>query len=144
MRVEVRAVVVDESRLLVTREWRQGKEHLSLPGGRVKRWETIEEALVREVEEETGVRVVPSRLLYVAEATKPYRLHDVNLVFLAEARSRLDGPQQLSFVDLAKEPDLPLLPPILDRIARDAVTGWPSGAQWLGNLWDPDGRASAT
>jgi hypothetical protein len=36
MRVKVGAVVLDGARLLVTREWRHGKEHLSLPGGRVK------------------------------------------------------------------------------------------------------------
>ena len=144
MEVKVRAVVVDGNRLLVSRESRHGKEHLSLPGGRVKRWETLEEALVREVEEETGVSVTPVRLLYVAEATSPFRLHDVNLIFFAEPRAGLDGPRQV-FVDLGSKPELPFRPPILDLLAEDAANGWPSAPRWLGNTWaDTRGSAGAT
>jgi ADP-ribose pyrophosphatase YjhB (NUDIX family) len=143
MEVKVRAVVVDAGRLLVSREWRHGQEHLALPGGRVKRWETLEEALVREVEEETGVTVTPLRLLYVAESTKPYRLHDVNLIFLAEARAGLNGTSQL-LLDLGAEPSLPFRPPILKLIAEDAARGWPRPPRWLGNLWDdPPGPVGA-
>lgn len=142
MNVKVRAVVVEGGRLLVTHERRQGREHLTLPGGRVRRWETTAEALVREVEEETNVQVEPGRLLYVAEATRPYRLHDVNLVFLAEPRSPLAG-DGLRFLELGRPPELPFLPPILDLIARDAANGWPIAPRWLENVWD-DRPAAAT
>lgn len=134
MEVKVRAVVVEGNLLLASRERRHRGEHLSLPGGRVKRWETLDEALVREVEEETGLTVRPGRLLYVAEATKPYRLHDVTLVFLAEAPDGLDRGGNV-LVELGTPPPLPFRPPILDLIAADADAGWPGAPRWLGNIW---------
>jgi ADP-ribose pyrophosphatase YjhB (NUDIX family) len=105
----------------------------------VKRWETVEEALIREVKEETGLIVAPSCLLYVAEATRPYRLHDLNLIFLAEARAGLGASDQV-FLNLGSKPDLPFLPPILELIAEDAAQGWPSSPRWLENIWSDDHR----
>lgn len=67
MRVKVRAVIVCDGKLLVSRERRRGVEHVLLPGGRVQDGESITDALVREVAEETGLDVVPERLFYVAE-----------------------------------------------------------------------------
>ena len=67
MRVKVRAVIIQNGKLVVSRERRRGAEHILLPGGRVKTRESLAEALVREVAEETGLHVAPVRLLYVAE-----------------------------------------------------------------------------
>jgi ADP-ribose pyrophosphatase YjhB (NUDIX family) len=59
-RVGVGAVLIHEGRALLIR---RGKEPLrgrwSVPGGEVELGETLEEALVREVQEETGLLVRP-------------------------------------------------------------------------------------
>lgn len=64
--VGVGGVVVREGRALLIR---RGKEPLygrwTVPGGTVELGETLEEALVREMEEETGLRVEPIKLLTV-------------------------------------------------------------------------------
>jgi ADP-ribose pyrophosphatase YjhB (NUDIX family) len=133
MRVEVRAVVLVDGRLVITEETRQGEPHAALPGGRVERWETLHEALVREVEEETGLLVEPGRLLYVAEVVSRFKLHDVNLVFLAGIRERPDGAR-IRLVDPALAGGV--RPPILAEIARDLEAGWPDQPRWLGNVWD--------
>jgi len=133
VRVEVRAVIFINGRLVVTDETRQGQPHSALPGGGVERWESLDEALVREVREETGLVIEPGRLVYVAEVVARYKFHDVDFVFLAEAKSRIDG-RRVKLVDPAAATGI--LPPILPEIARDAAAGWPEQPRWLGNLWD--------
>ena len=132
MRVEVRAAVFVDGRLVVTEETRQGRPHSALPGGRVNRWESVHEALVREVREETGLVVEPGRLLYVAEVVEPYKVQDVNLVFLASVTGH-DGQAAYGLVDPARADGI--LPPVLADIARDAQTDWRDTPRWLGNLW---------
>ncbi|HET8645583.1 MAG TPA: NUDIX hydrolase [Vicinamibacteria bacterium] len=64
----VGAVVVDEGRVLLIR---RGKEPLRgrwlVPGGTVEWGETLEEALVREVQEETGLLVRPREMVAVLD-----------------------------------------------------------------------------
>lgn len=133
MRVEVRAVIFLDGRLVVTDETRQGEPHAALPGGRVERWESLHEALVREVREETGLIVEPGRLVYVAEVVSRYAIHDVDFVFLAEPRERIEE-RRIGLVDPSVAEGV--RPPILAEIARDAAAGWPEHPRWLGNLWD--------
>lgn len=65
-RVGVGAVVVHDGRVLLIR---RGKDPLRgrwvVPGGTVELGETLEEALVREVQEETGVTVRPLEVVLV-------------------------------------------------------------------------------
>lgn len=133
MRVEVRAVIFIDGRLVTTEETRQGEPHAALPGGGVERWESLHEALVREVREETGLVVEPGRLVYVAEVVSRYKLHDVNFVFLAEVKERVDS-RHVGLVDPSTAEGI--RPPILVEIAHDAADGWPESPRWLGNLWD--------
>lgn len=137
MRVKVRAVIVQDGKLVVSRERRRGVEHVLLPGGRVQTGEAITDALVREVAEETGLDVVPQRLLYVAEVVGSYGVHDLNLIWLAEPR---DGPLADDAGDLVAldSPEAEaMMPPIIDRIAADATSGWASEPRWLGNIRRP-------
>lgn len=133
MRVEVRAVILIDGRLVVTQETRQGEPHAALPGGGVERWETCHQALVREVLEETELVIEPGALLYVAEVVSRYRLHDLDLFFAAELTGGLDQGR-FALVDAADGGGV--LPPILGEISRDSATGWSKHPRWIGNLWD--------
>lgn len=63
-RVGVGAVIVHESRVLLVRRGREPlKGHWSLPGGLIELGESLQNAVVREVEEETGLRVEPLELI---------------------------------------------------------------------------------
>ena len=59
MIIKVRAVILIDGRLIVANQRRRGRTELSLPGGRVNRYESVLDALKRKVAEETGREVVP-------------------------------------------------------------------------------------
>jgi 8-oxo-dGTP diphosphatase len=133
VRVKARAVILIDDRLIVAEQRRQGRAELSLPGGRVNRNESVIDAVRREVEEETGLEVTPSRLLYISELVESVRTHDLELIFLAEASGvpRLNGFVAL---DLTGTPLPAVRPPILEQIALDLASGWRETPRWLGNL----------
>ena len=91
--VAVGAVIVDDDHLLLIRRGHgpaAGK--WSVPGGRVERGETLAEAVVREVREETGLACTPGDVLDVGsthfEGTAPSGrredFHALQVVFAAE------------------------------------------------------------
>jgi 8-oxo-dGTP diphosphatase len=62
--VGVGAVVVDQGRVLLVRRGREPlKGHWSLPGGLIEVGESLLAAVVREVEEESGLRIKPIELV---------------------------------------------------------------------------------
>jgi ADP-ribose pyrophosphatase YjhB (NUDIX family) len=134
MKVKARAVILHDGKLVVSRERRRGVEHVLLPGGRVQDGESISDALVREVAEETGLDMVPERLLYVAEVVGSYGAHDLNLVWLAELRDANVEVNGDALVALDSPDAESIMPPILEQIAADAADGWEHEPKWLGNI----------
>lgn len=62
--IGVGAVIVDEGRVLLVQRGREPlKGHWSLPGGLVEVGESLQTAVIREVEEETGLLVEPVELI---------------------------------------------------------------------------------
>ena len=72
MRRAVRAIIIQDNKLLVLHRNKFGKEYDTLPGGNIELHETPEAALVREVFEETSVHFTDPRLVFVEEAGNPY------------------------------------------------------------------------
>lgn len=68
-------ILLDGERVLLSgNRWFTGKPLVwTLPGGRAEEGEGIEQALVREFKEETGLDVQPGPLAYVAEARSVVR-----------------------------------------------------------------------
>lgn len=67
----VSAVIIQDGKiLLVKRGVEPNKDLWSLPGGSIEPGETIDEALVREVREETHLNVIPGDLAAVHEVIK--------------------------------------------------------------------------
>lgn len=133
VRVKARAVILIDGRLIVAEQLRGGRSEFSLPGGRVNRNESVVDALKREVDEETGLLVTPSRLLYISEIVQAMRSHDLELVFLAHACGvpRLTG---FMAIDLGQGERADMRPPILEQIAVDLASEWRDNPRWLGNL----------
>lgn len=128
IRNSAKAFLVHQGRLLLNAHLDStGAVYYDLPGGGQKPFETMEEAVVREVLEETGFTVRPVRFLALAEEIftnrqmrerYPEYCHRVMHIFLAElvsqapqAKAELDFQQTGSvWVTPEEAGELPLVP----------------------------------
>ncbi len=72
MRKAVRAIIINDNKLLVMHRNKFGEEYDTLPGGNIEVGETPEQALWREVEEETMVIFSDPSFIAVEHSGDPY------------------------------------------------------------------------
>ena len=77
-------ILIEDGRILVVKQYVTEKRNWSLPGGRLVAGETIEQCLVREWKEETGLDVAVKELLYVTDRFSRSNTHTVHMTFLLE------------------------------------------------------------
>ena len=112
-----------------------GGRSWSLPGGKLEDGESIAEALVREMKEETGLDVEPGRLLYVCENVPAQVVH---MTFEARRTGGTVGDVKagadttpirgVAFVPVAKLPELGFS----DRFAELVTAGFPGAGSYRG------------
>lgn len=138
MHVRVTGVVIEDDRILLLDQDTGTGRSWSLPGGKVEEGETLADALVREMQEETGLEVEPGRLLYVCDHLPGDGTHVVHLTFEArrtggragDVAAGLDSRpiREVEFVKLA---DLPLFG-FGERFAELAMAGFPGAGSYMG------------
>jgi 8-oxo-dGTP pyrophosphatase MutT (NUDIX family) len=79
----VRAIVIEGDKILVMHRNKQGSQYYTLVGGRVNEGESLEQALVREIKEETGLEIVEARPVYFEEHPEPYNQQYIYLCKVA-------------------------------------------------------------
>lgn len=67
-----RAIIIENGKFLAMYRNKYGSEYYTLVGGRVQENESIGEALVREVREETGLKIKSGQLVYIEQHPEPY------------------------------------------------------------------------
>ena len=127
----VGAIVLEKGALLMVKRDREpAKGQWSLPGGRVEVGETLREALVREVREETGIDVEIDGLIGVAERIVrdddgEIAFHYVILDFVCNARSTDltagDDAAEARWVPVGELADLTLTAGLLEFLADRGV-----------------------
>ena len=127
----VGAIVLHEGRLLLVKRDREpARGRWSLPGGRVELGETLNEALVREVKEETGIDVDVDGLCGVAERIvrdddAAIEHHFVILDYYATARTTDltagDDAADARWVTMSELPDYALTSGLIEFLADRGI-----------------------
>lgn len=68
----VRAIIFKDNQILVMHRNKHGSEYYTLVGGRVHEQESLEQALAREVKEETGLDVTAAQLVFTEHHQERY------------------------------------------------------------------------
>ena len=122
IRITPRAVIIKETEILLQhKQYEDGSERHVLPGGSIEPGETLEQALIRECEEEIGTTITVERLLHVADVFRdrktipPTRRQQVEFLFqcrVPDSYSARNGPAPdkhqvaVKWVALNQLPDL--------------------------------------
>jgi len=96
VRATVGAVIDKDGKiLLVKRGHEPFKDYWCFPGGHIDFGETAEQAIVREVKEETGLTFTPEFLGYTDEIYPDINWHGEVLIFHGEAQGKeaIDGKE---------------------------------------------------
>ena len=123
-RVRVAALIVHLGKVVLVRHRARNSTYHLLPGGGVDYRETLSAALVREVAEETGLRVDVGRPVLINDTIDPSGgRHLVNITFLATVvggeiteTPRDPRVEAVDLVDAAALTALDLRPPIAEAI----------------------------
>lgn len=113
----VGAVIKDqEGRLLLIRRGHEpGKGLWSVPGGRVEAGETDEEALIREVREETGLVVTAGRLLGTVQRGA-YDIRDYYATVAGGTLAPGDDADDAAWVTVSEMVTFPLTEGLMDTL----------------------------
>jgi 8-oxo-dGTP diphosphatase len=136
-RIGVGGVLVQEGRVLVNRAVYRNR--FTVPSGYVDPGEGLEAALVREFEEETGVRVEVGPLLLTRHKVIAAHESDVYFAFLTRYRSGTPSAKPPEIAEI-REPTVQeaLMAPWISELSRlairlgaDHIPGWPK-FDWSG------------
>jgi acetyl-CoA carboxylase carboxyl transferase subunit beta len=122
----VGAVIIEDGRMLLIRRGRGAYlGHWAVPGGRQRRGETMREAVVREVHEETGLTVEVGDPLWagdIMDDDQPPAYHYTVVDFAATPTGgRLeagDDAAEVRWVSMGDVRSMPLTPTMIDLLDR--------------------------
>lgn len=131
-RIRVAVALEHQGRVLLVRHQKGNRTYWLVPGGGVEYGESVQQAAIREMEEETGLRVEMGDLVLVAETLAPdLSRHVVHLIFRGRTSGGIeklgqepigeDGQQRLAelkWVPFEELSSLVLHPPIADRLVE--------------------------
>ena len=93
----VAGLVIRDGRVLLVHNLKHGQERVEPPGGKLHPGETDSQALVREMEEELGIKAEPLRLLGVYPTHSPEGEFSVHMYicWIVEGEPRVVEPDKI-------------------------------------------------
>ena len=120
------AVIKDDKLLMVRRASRRGRGNWQIPGGFVEQDETMEQAVVREVKEESGVTAEVVGVLGIRNRYDPDNGNSTYVILALSPVSGEPTPDEhevdmAAYFSLAEIDSLEQVPPINREVARRAL-----------------------
>lgn len=122
----VRAIIVYDEKLLICRA--KDKGHYFMPGGHTEPEESLEQALEREIQEETGKQIISSEYLgnlpntYSADEIEHYEINHVFLTQLSDYRiTSMERHIDFKWVEISQISELEILPENLKTFIQNKV-----------------------
>lgn len=145
-RQAVRAIVIRDGQLLVMHRNKFGKEYETLPGGGIEPGEVYEDALRRELAEETSIVIGSARLVFTEKAGDPFGDQFVYLCEYISGEPQLAADSEEAMINklgqnlydprwvaIADLPNLPFLSEQLRSVILQSIeTGFPSEPVQIG------------
>ncbi len=126
-------IIIEVGEKIVLIERKNPPYGLALPGGFVDYGESLEEAAVREAEEETGLKVELSCQLYTySEPGRDPRFHTITTVYVAKAEGEPQGQDDALRAFLFRPEEIPAEKLVFDhgRILSDYLK-WKYGKEFF-------------
>jgi len=142
IRIRAAGILVRDGQILLVRHEKNGKSYWLIPGGGVDFGETVEAALIREYQEEVGLKIKVGKLVLVHDSIPPNRHRQVlNLYFLVTAENfELHVTQDAvlkgaDFHPLSEFPKMQVNPDVKAEILAGIANQWSESCRYLGNEW---------
>ena len=119
----MRAIVFRDNNLLVMKRNKFGTQYYTLPGGAIDMGENADQALAREMSEETGVQLGDARLVFVEDGGEIYGVQYIYLANYVDGEPHLSpNSDEASINALGKNTFEPVWLPFADLAAASFVT----------------------
>ncbi|NOU94269.1 NUDIX domain-containing protein [Paenibacillus sp. LMG 31456] len=100
LQVRVTGILIENEQILLVKQQVSNSRAWSLPGGRVEQGETLEDSIVRELLEETGLHTRVVRLLYLCDVPQA----NPSLIHISFLMERMEGELTLPTNEFDKNP----------------------------------------
>ena len=142
IRIRAAGILVKDGKILLVRHEKNNRSYWLIPGGGVDFGESVEEALIREYQEEVGlpIKVGPMVLVHDTIPSDHHR-QGLNLYFMVTAEHfNIQVTQDAvlrdaAFYTLEEFAKLQVNPNVKKEILEGLSQQWSKGCQYLGNRW---------